>query len=1329
MGSDRTFVQVIVGDGAAGMAAARTIRARRPGDRVVVVAEEGQPYYLRAALVPFLTGEVTDDRLWGMPPEAWEAERIERVAGRAVGIDAGRSVLTLEGGKEIPYGRLLIATGARALRLEVPGADLSGVLSARTLRDARLIVEATTRAKRAVVVGGGILGLQIAEAIRARNVAVTVVHRGEWLLHGVADRRAGDLVRRRVEQAGVDVGVGSSVVGIEGREGEKGRGVRAVLLDDGTEVACDFVVATIGTQPNTEWLAGTGVHVRGGRLVVDSRLRVPGVEGVWAAGEAATAIEGTTGVWQAARAQGRVAGIGMAAEDPTAAVEYRPGPTYRATRVWDLDIGLLGSHVDTKAAGAEDVTWEGRKDGKPVYKRARLSKGRVVGALFVGDRREARALRRLMDVPAEVGDVADVAGIAKRIFDPAFDLFGWVDQRLRRAGLAGRRSAVVLPRSPLPAEEEAASRGAGDVLDVRGFDEIDTTAVVAQSRPRAIRLAYAGSEREFPGPSVRIGAGRECDVTVAGDGVGDGEILLSCESGIWLASPRGTAGEGNASRNGLPLDAPKVLEDGDALRLSAWQALVRLERRDAPPPAPRAGEAGPCRAYLLGRERHRLRGDLVRIGRSADNALVFDAPSVSLFHAQVHRRGSPPAWYLVDAGSRNGTSVNGEPVAAPRRLRPKDVVAFGTERFTYEEVEVPRRGAADDEAPPPSESTSTGTGVGALVLYLVGIEGPLARRALLVGPGATLGRGAGVDVWVDDPLLSAAHARVRREKGARGGASHWSVEDLGSLNGVAVEGERIPPGSPAPLADGARVRLGRNLFRVQLDPPLERILTPEETGDPRAGETGTVVLRREGPRLEQQQDGEPVVHLLAGDDLTLGRDPGNDVVISKSDVSKRHLRLVRSGDGYAAEDLGSRHGTRVNHVPLPPGESRPLVDGDVIQAATTALTFRAGVAPSAGAAESAASRGPRATLTLVRAIDGKGIDPIVLQGSGPFVVGRSRKASAAYLPFDSVSRRHAEIRREKGAYLLRDLGSSNGTTLNGTRVEGDSVPIRSGDVVALDVVELRFEASGIVAPAGGSGAGRHSVVGGSTGDPVEGDLGAIVEDAIDACTGCGACLSACPLASAKAATIGGLESLALGRTGSTALDSRFVLDCTQCQACLPHCPADLPFDRWVLWSKAGSEEADFRRKVVVQVGEESVRSDWTLGGLVARLADHPLLAGLSKADRLALLSTARVRRLLPGETLLAEGQYADALWLVCEGAVEVGQEGGRAAPRRWEVRREGATVGETSVLGPGPSEYRARATDAATVVGLPRPLLRHHAERLPALSASLRSLVVTRAGR
>ena len=288
-----------------------------------------------------------------------------------------RQIVILGTGRELPYDRLLIATGASSVQLRIPGADLDGVVGVRNLPDVAAISALAPR--QAVVVGGGFIGVKTAEALNRIGARVTIVEMLDHLLPQMLDLPAATMVRERLESHGIVVLTGVGVQEIEGNGRASG-----VLLADGRRLPSDLVVVGVGVKPNVGWLLNSPVRIGRG-VMVDDQMRTT-VPGIWAGGDVAESYDQLSGaravfaIWPVAAAHGRIAGTNMAGGR-----ERFPGAVPMNT----LDVHGMGVASFGQVRGEnEQVTDQGpERYLKKVYRN-----GRLVGAVLVGDLREAGRL-------------------------------------------------------------------------------------------------------------------------------------------------------------------------------------------------------------------------------------------------------------------------------------------------------------------------------------------------------------------------------------------------------------------------------------------------------------------------------------------------------------------------------------------------------------------------------------------------------------------------------------------------------------------------------------------------------------------------------------------------------------------------------------------------------------------------------------------------------------------------------------------------------------------------------------------------------------------------
>jgi len=277
-------VFVIVGAGLAGAKAAQTLRESGFGGEIVLLGDEPERPYERPPLSKGLLLGTAERESVFVHEAGWYAEHDVdlRTGVTATAIDRAARQVELADGHRVGYDALLLATGATPRRLDVPGADLDGVLTLRTLSDSDRIAAQLVDGAHLVVVGAGWIGLEIAAAARQRGATVTVVERSELPLLRVLGPGLARVFADLHRDHGVTFRLGATVQAFRG----EGR-VSAVLLGDGTELRADTVVVGVGVRPNVALAEQAGLTVDNG-VVVDQALRSSDPR-VYAAGDIANA--------------------------------------------------------------------------------------------------------------------------------------------------------------------------------------------------------------------------------------------------------------------------------------------------------------------------------------------------------------------------------------------------------------------------------------------------------------------------------------------------------------------------------------------------------------------------------------------------------------------------------------------------------------------------------------------------------------------------------------------------------------------------------------------------------------------------------------------------------------------------------------------------------------------------------------------------------------------------------------------------------------------------------------------------------------------------------
>ncbi|RDV05785.1 NAD(P)/FAD-dependent oxidoreductase [Undibacter mobilis] len=396
---------VIIGNGMAAAKLVEELNARALGRYAVcVIGDEPRLAYNRVLLSSVLAREVSRGDIELKAAGWWRAHGVTLLYGhRAVSIDADIRRVKLANGATLPFGKLVLATGSKAIRLNVPGMDMPGVITFRDLADVASMEQAAKTHRRAAVIGGGLLGLEAAYGLAKAGMQVSVIHLMDRLMERQLDARASAMLKSAVEAKGIEVHLNAETAAIKGpHRAEK------VLLKGGGEIAADLVVVAAGIRANSDLAATAGLTINRG-IAVDDHMQSSKAD-IYAIGECAEHRGTCYGLVEPAYEQARVLAGHLAGQNAA----YQGSVLATNLKVSGVNVYSAGDFIG--APGTENIVLS--DPGLGSYKKLVLKDGKLAGAVLFGDTADglwySELIRLGTPVAAMRGDLIFGRALAER---------------------------------------------------------------------------------------------------------------------------------------------------------------------------------------------------------------------------------------------------------------------------------------------------------------------------------------------------------------------------------------------------------------------------------------------------------------------------------------------------------------------------------------------------------------------------------------------------------------------------------------------------------------------------------------------------------------------------------------------------------------------------------------------------------------------------------------------------------------------------------------------------------------------------------------------------
>jgi NAD(P)H-nitrite reductase large subunit len=345
---------VIIGNGIAGVTAARHIR-KKSDNKITIISAESDYFWARTALMYVYMGHMELEHTQPYENWFWEKNKINLRNDFVKAIDHVNKKLLLEKTGEISYDVLIIATGAKPNKFGWPGQDLEGVSGMVSQQDLQYIEKYTKNINRGVIVGGGLIGIELAEMLSSRDIKVSFLVREDEFWDNVLPKQEASMISRHIREHHIDLRLKTELKEI--LADENGR-VKAVITNDGKEIPCEFVGLAAGVSSNITIVKDSGIETKRGVLV--DEFMETNIKDIYAIGDCAERRVPAFGrapieqVWYTGRMMGETVARSICGNKTA----YAPGHWFNSAKFFDIEYQTYGRVWNVLKENESEFYWE-----------------------------------------------------------------------------------------------------------------------------------------------------------------------------------------------------------------------------------------------------------------------------------------------------------------------------------------------------------------------------------------------------------------------------------------------------------------------------------------------------------------------------------------------------------------------------------------------------------------------------------------------------------------------------------------------------------------------------------------------------------------------------------------------------------------------------------------------------------------------------------------------------------------------------------------------------------------------------------------------------------
>ena len=353
---------VIIGNGIAGVTLARQLR-KVSAVKISILSAEAPFFFSRTALMYVFMGHMKFEHTQPYENDFWKKNNINLIQNKVIKVQPEEKNLILADNSYLSFDKLIIATGSKPNKFGWPGQDLKGVTGLYHKQDLENLEQWAPKTQKAVIVGGGLIGIEMAEMLRSRNIAVTFLVREKSFWNGVLPAGESEMINRHILEHHIDL---SLETGLKEIIADENGHAKAIITDKGETIECQIVGLTAGVSPNIDFLKDSGIEL--GRGVKVNRLLETNIKDIYAIGDCAEQHQGIDqrrpieAVWYTGRMMGETLAQTLAG-NPT---EYKPGHWFNSAKFLDIEYQTYGWVWAEPKENETHFYWEHPKGKKAI---------------------------------------------------------------------------------------------------------------------------------------------------------------------------------------------------------------------------------------------------------------------------------------------------------------------------------------------------------------------------------------------------------------------------------------------------------------------------------------------------------------------------------------------------------------------------------------------------------------------------------------------------------------------------------------------------------------------------------------------------------------------------------------------------------------------------------------------------------------------------------------------------------------------------------------------------------------------------------------------------